>query len=126
MSRELEEEPKNSELSDFYRFVITNLPEGLRGSENAYPIKIGDHELEAVIFEPEEEIVRIGLFTQGGKYARKTLEISEAGEVTEDTRGVIPDFDLTENEPDFEMLSNEDIASSVVHQIKNFKRPDVN
>jgi hypothetical protein len=119
--------------------VSRELPDGLPGHENAYPVKIGSSELDAIIFGKENNIVSIGLFLRqgtytpsrtiagmSGKYSRKTPEINKIGEITEDSVGVMPEFDLTDNEPDFDNISKEEIAVEVVRQIKAFKRPAVN
>ncbi len=130
--------PRRS-LQNFFEFVEREIPEGITGKENAYPITIGDSQLEAVVFGLDGDRVSFGLFVRegtytpqetiagiSGKYSRKTLEISKSGEVTEDAVGVIPDFDLTDNEPDFSNLSNEEVALSVIKQIQTFKRPNSN
>ena len=130
-------------LKDFYTFVIRELPEGLLGEENSFPVKVGDAEFDVVIFEPYDGRISFGLFvkedqripvTDGeefpghivGKYSRKTLEIDEKGNVTEDTFGKIPDFDKVENEPDLDSITNTSIATQVLQQIKSYKRPHLN
>lgn len=127
------------DLKDFYEFVSHEIPEGFAGHENAYPVVVGQNNLEAIIFGADGDSVSFGLFPKqntytphktiagtSGKYARKTLEITATGVVREDTRGVLPDFDITDNEPDFTALSNEEIAVQVVRQIKSYKRSGVN
>lgn len=127
------------ELQDFNAFVAREMPNGLAGHENAFPVEVGNNQLEVIIFGAENDKISFGLFVrrgtytpqrtpagESGRYSRKSLEISKDGEVTEDTIGTLPDFDLTDNEPDFTGFSNEEIASQVVKQIKNYKRPNAN
>jgi hypothetical protein len=128
-------------LKGFYSQIAENLPEGFLGSENAYPVQIGANKLDVVIFGVEDEKVRLGIFVDNdsrqqvsngpelpghvpGKYSRKTLEINLYGQVTQDTSGIIPDFDFVKEEPDFGGLSNEEIAVEVIQQIRNFNRPN--
>lgn len=130
---------QKQELLDFYTFVARELPEGLAGHENAFPVEIGDNQLETIIFPLEDGKISFGLFIrrgtyipmptiagETGKYARKILEITENGEVHEDTIGTLPEFDLTDNEPDFTGLTNEQIAVQVINQIKSHKRSNAN
>jgi hypothetical protein len=134
-----ESAPKTSQevLRDFYKFIAREMPEGLVGAENAYPVTIGRNQLSAIIFGVGRGQVSFGLFIAegtytpqetiagtSGKYSRKTLEISETGEVREDTEGTIPNFDLTDNEPDFSGMSDNEIALQVVKQIQSFKRSE--
>jgi hypothetical protein len=121
-----ESEGPQFKLAEFHKFVMSELPDGLPGEENAYKIRIGETPVSVVIFGPERDKVTLGIFTEGGKYARKTLEINSLGDVTEDTSGAIPDIDLQEDEPDFSEMTNAQIAETIIDQIKNYKRDNVN
>lgn len=118
--------PETDKLRRFYEYVLANIPEGLLGDENSWHIKLGERYFDVIIFEMESGKVRLGLFVDGGKYARKTLEIDRDGKVTEDTSGVIPEIDLIEDEPDFSNISNEQIVMSAIDQIQNYKRDKLN
>jgi hypothetical protein len=134
-----EKDPRDT-LRNFYRFVSEELPKGVSGHDLSYPVTVGNSDLDAVILgNVGNNKVGIGLFIKdgtfepkktiagtSGKYSRKTLEIGVDGSVQEDSVGIVPDYDLTENEPDFSELSIEQIAVQVVEQIKRFKRPNTN
>lgn len=111
----LEKQPNKFE--GYYQWLSTRLPEGLTGAENAIPITIDGNEMELVIFEPENNTFSFGLFLPGHKYARKTLMINEAGQISEDTSGIIPDFDRAENESKI-TSSNEQIVTTAMETIK--------
>jgi hypothetical protein len=128
MSRESapqEQGPKET-LAEFYKYVAEEIPDGLTGEEDAYPVKLGDLKFNAVLFGIIEGKATFGLFIDDGAYSRKTLEVDQSGEVTEDRVGIIPASDLSEEEPDFSAFTNEEIALSVIRQIKSYKRPNIN
>jgi hypothetical protein len=57
------------------------------------------------------------LFLPNQRYSRKTLQIKEDWQVSEDQVGIIPDFDLVEIEPKF-TSANQEIVFTVIEEIK--------
>jgi hypothetical protein len=131
------EVPNSKEmLQRFFVFVSREMPEGVSGHDLSYPVRVGENELNAVIFGLDGGKVTIGLFIRegtfepaktiaglSGKYSRKSLQIDQEGDVNEDPVGTVPEFDLTSNEPDFSGMSDEVIAVEVVKQIIAYKHP---
>ncbi len=108
---------KKKKIQDFYALIDEKLEDGLLGKENTISIVVSGIPLGAIVFGFEYGIGRIGIFIDNTKYARKTFEIDNEGNVTEDTSGVLPEFDLTDHEPDFSHVSDEDIVVKVFDQI---------
>ena len=102
----------------FYHWVSAKFPEGLTGEKNAIPVTVDENEMGAIIFEPWYDQVSFGLFLPTDRYSRKTLLINSLGQITEDTSGIIPDFDKSENEPEF-TSSNEEIVKVVSKAIRD-------
>ena len=115
------EEPPNK-FEGYYHWLATKFPEGLAGAKNAIPVNIDGNEMEVVILPPESNTVSFGLYLHDQKYSRKTIIINETGQVTEDTTGVLPDFDRAESEPKI-TSSNEQIVATVMEALKS-KFPD--
>ena len=110
-------ERQPSKFEGYYQWLSTRFPEGHLGVKNAIPVIIDGNKMELVIFGAESNYVSFGLFVPGHRYARKTLMIHEAGFISEDTSGVIPDFDRAENEPRI-TSSNEQIINAAMETIK--------
>lgn len=113
-----EQVPPNPENVAFYHWLSTRFPEGLMGKENAIPVKVDENDLETIVFVPSDNEVSFGLFLPNHRYSRKTILINSLGQVTEDTRGIIPDFDRATNEPRF-TSSNEEIVGVVSNAIQD-------
>ncbi len=107
----------NAENVAFYHWLSARFPEGLTGTKNAIPVKVDENDLEAIILEPEDNSVSFGLFLQDHRYSRKTIIVNSLGQVTEDTVGIIPDFDRAVNEPKFSS-SNQEILEVVSQAIQ--------
>lgn len=101
-----------------FGYCAQKFPEGLVGKPNAIPMKIGNNELSLLIFNETEGKVSICLFLEGRKYARKSIVIFEDGRFSEDISGSIPEFDLSDREPDFSDITNEEILESILAQLE--------
>ncbi len=101
-----------------YQWLLDNFPEGLLGEQNSIPITIDGHELDLLVFCPEENNVSFGLFLHNQKYSRKSLIITNKWIIWEDDSWIIPSFDMTENEPIFNS-SNSEIVLLVIEKLKS-------
>lgn len=110
-------EKQLNKFENYYLWLLNRFPEGHLGAENAIPITIDGNKMELIIFGQDADYFSFGLFLPNRKYARKTLLIHEMGFISEDTRGVIPEFDDAEDEPKF-TSSNEQIITAVMETIK--------
>lgn len=112
-----EQTTPNPENLAFYHWLAARFPEGLTGAENVIPVTVDEYDMGAIIFEPLDKEVSFGLFLPNHRYSRKTILIDSLGQVTEDTVGVIPNFDRATNEPIF-TSSNEEIVGVVSRAIQ--------
>ena len=110
-------EKQPNKIEGFYHWLVVRFPEGHLGAGNAIPIVIDGNRMELIIYKPENNIVSFGLFLPGHKYARKNLMIDGVGQISEDTSGIIPDFDRAENESEI-FGSNEQITTMAMETLK--------
>lgn len=108
-----------TEGENIFQYISSKFHSENLGSANSIPVKIGEYALDVVIFSSSEDEVSFGLFLEGHRYSRKTLLINKEGVISEDTTGVLPDFDKSWNEPDFSDISNQEITSMVLTQLEN-------
>ncbi len=105
-------------IKNFFSYVVANFPHGT--IKSGCPVTIGESSLRAVIFPQDnssEREVSFGLFLGEQRYSRKTFIIRPDGVIEEDTVGIIPDFDLTDREPDFSDISNDEIVELVIKTV---------
>lgn len=114
---------KNKEYYNIYRWISSKFPNGNVGTDNVIPIIIDDNNMDLIIFTPYTHLtkpnyVSFGLFLSNARYARKTITINELGEIKTDDEGVIPDFDLTDDEPNI-TSSDEEIVNIAMDKLKS-------
>ncbi len=85
-------------VRELFNYAKKNYRDGSK--DNPFTIEI-DSIILQVIFFPFDGTVSFGLFFPKQKYSRKTIFINDEGFLSEDLTSYMPDFDLTENEPDF-------------------------
>jgi hypothetical protein len=117
----MEQVPKSESISLreqlVFIFKIIDTEIGDKKDSIKFRTTIAGTNFLVVFWGKEENKLSFGLFMDDTKYSRKTIYVDAQGNVTEDTRGIIPDFDQTDNEPDFSSISNEKIAVDVLDRV---------
>jgi hypothetical protein len=119
LEKNLESVEQPNKFKDYYNWLLIKFLGGRLGAENAIPAMIDGNKMDLIVFEPSGDFVSFGLFLHDQKYSRKTLLIDKDGQVSEDTVGVLPNFDKTEKEPEF-TSSNDQIVTTVIETLKKY------
>jgi len=106
----------NKDTIDLFCHATVRFPGGSQNSPLL--IEVGGVTMQAIFLPCEEGIVSFGLFLPQQRYSRKTILIDKNGFFSENTVGVIPDFDITKNEPNFYGVDNREIISKVWEELK--------
>lgn len=108
-------ETKKGQLTALYKLLedkLEDLKEPLQ-----FPLNVAGNDVIISFWGDLGDGIQFGIFTGEQKYSRKTIHIDKNGNVGEDLEGVLPDFDRTENEPDFSSKPNEEIAFQVLSKV---------
>lgn len=86
-----------------------------------FPIEIDQRCFLIAIFPSKySEYESFGIMIPGKKFPRKSFYINRDGDIIEDLRGIIPPFDLTSDEPNFNHISDKELVLIVAQQLQAF------
>jgi hypothetical protein len=117
VKRCFESSPIIHDAIDMYSFAKEHFREGTQNTPIA--LMIGDVGVQIIFLPLNDEIVSFGIFFPEQKHSRKTICIKKDGSFFEDVEGVIPAFDIADNEPNFDGLNKAELISMVWDKIKN-------
>lgn len=106
----------NKDTKDLFYHAMVRFPDGSQNSPLV--VEVGGVTMQVIFFPYDEDVVSFGLFFPQQRYYRKAIRIDKNGFFSEDTVGIIPEFDITENEPDFNGIDNREIILMVWEELK--------
>ena len=87
-------------LVDLYNLALRLYPNGYKGKRYlALTVNDYKYHLRYVTTRGNGNDIDFNLFVPDTNYARQSITLWWNGDFKEDSEGIIPDFDLTENEP---------------------------
>ena len=106
----------NKDTKDLFHHAKVRFPDGSKN--NPLFLEVGGVLMQTIFFPYERDIISFGLFFPQQLFSRKTIMVDKHGVVSEDLIGVVPNFALTEHEPDFKEVNNLEITELVRRELK--------